>query len=52
MLNGEINTKSANIPVNNNTNLKKNLDCFYLHYSTWDRLSLKPSHFTVPLRGG
>jgi hypothetical protein len=31
-LNGQTSTESVDISVNNNTNLKKNLDSFYLHY--------------------
>ncbi len=48
-LNGKINTKSVYISVNNNNNmnLKKNL--ILSIYTIWDRVSLKPSHATVPL---
>jgi hypothetical protein len=38
------------ISVNNNTDFKKNE--ILSIYTTWDRLSLKPSHATVPLTVG
>ncbi len=43
-LNGEISTASMYISVNNNTNLKKKLDSFYLHYMVY----FKPkNHLTL-----
>jgi hypothetical protein len=44
MLNGEIGNISVDISVNNNTNFKKNLDSFYLHYKGWIR---PKSHLTL-----
>ncbi len=48
-LNGEISTKSVYISINNNTNLK--ISKILSIYTIWDRLSQKPSHATVPLKG-
>jgi hypothetical protein len=53
-LNGEItiSTKCASILVDNKKFFYNFLDSFYSTFTVWDGLCQKPSHDTVPLRGG